>query len=78
MKIKFGTFDKVNQFIRLAQSVNADVFVKYGKYVVDGCSVMGVYSLDLSKEFELDVIEKADGEYDRLIAKLRELDIVTE
>lgn len=78
MKIKFSTLEKVNEFIKLAQSANADVFVKYKSLFIDGSSVMGMYSLDFSEVFELKVIEKADGEYDRLVDKLRELDIVTE
>lgn len=78
MKIKFGTFEQMNQFIKLAQSIKADVFVKHGRLVIDACSVMGMYSLDLSKTFELEVVEKENGEYNKLVEKLRELDIVTE
>ena len=78
MKIKFSTLEKVNEFIKLAQSANADVFVKYKSLFIDASSVMGMYSLDFSEEFELKVIEKADGEYNKLVEKLRELDIATE
>ena len=68
----------MNQFIRLAQSAKADVFVKYKSLFIDASSVVGMYSLDFSEEFELKVIEKADGEYDKLVEKLRKLDVVTE
>ena len=67
----------MNQFIRLAQSAKADVFVKYKSLFIDASSVVGMYSLDFSEEFELKVIEKADGEYDKLVEKLRKLDAVT-
>ena len=78
MKIKFKTFEQMNQFIRLAQSARADIFVKYKSLFIDASSIMGMYSLDFSEEFELKVIEKSDGEYDKLVEKLIELDIVTE
>ena len=68
----------MNQFIRLAQSAKADVFVKYKSLFIDASSVVGMYSLDFSEIFELKVVEKADGEYDKLVNKLRELGIVTE
>jgi phosphotransferase system HPr-like phosphotransfer protein len=68
----------MNQFIKLAQSVKADVFVKYKSLFIDASSVVGMYSLDFSEVIELKVIEKADGEYDKLVEKLRELGIVTE
>ena len=78
MKIKFDTFDKVSQFVRETMAVASDVFVKSGRFVIDGKSLMGIYSLDLSKDLELEVIEKIEGEEERLIARLKALNIVTE
>ena len=78
MKIKFDTFDKVSQFVRETMAVASDVFVKSGRFVIDGKSIMGIYSLDLSKDLELEVIEKIEGEEERLIARLKALNIVTE
>ena len=78
MQIKFKTLEQMNQFIILAQSAKADVFVKYKSLFIDASSVVGMYSLDFSEQFELKVIEKVDGEYDRLVEKLRELGIVAE
>lgn len=77
MKVKFNTFEKVGQFIRLTTSMESDVFVKSGKYVVDGKSVMGLYSLDLSKELDVEVIEKREGEIERLKNELSKLDILS-
>jgi len=76
MRVKFNTFDKVNQFIRTTTSLESDVFVKSGKYVVDGKSVMGLYSLDLSKELEVEIIEKTYGEAEKFTKQLSALDIL--
>lgn len=76
MRVKFNTFDKVNQFIRTTTSLESDVFVKSGKYIVDGKSVMGIYSLDLSKELEVEIIEKAYGETEKFAKQLSALGIL--
>ena len=78
MRIKFSTFDKVNQFVKATTSFESDIFAKSGRYVIDAKSLMGMYSLDLSKELELEIVEKAKGETDKLVAKLRELKIIVE
>ena len=76
MKVKFDTFDKVNMFIRTTTSLESDVSVKSGKYIVDGKSVMGIYSLDLSKELEVEIIEKITGETEKLTRQLSALGIL--
>lgn len=78
MKIKFNAFDKVHQFVRTTTSFESDIFVKSGRYVIDAKSILGIFSLDLSKVLELEVIEKAEGEADKLIKELRELGILAE
>ena len=76
MKIKFNTFENVNKFVKNVASLESDVFVKSGRCVVDGRSILGIYSLDLSNELELEVIEKKDGEIDELIKILSEMNIL--
>lgn len=78
MKIKIDAFDKVAQFVRTTTNFESDILVKSGRYVVDAKSLMGIYSLDLSKELELEVVEKSEGESERFVNKLRELKIVVE
>lgn len=78
MKVKFNTFDKVNSFVKVASSIDGDIFVRSGRYVVNGSSVMGVYSLDLSKELEVDIFENVEGEANKFIEKIKELNIVIE
>ena len=78
MKIKFNTFAEVNKFVGLAASINGSILIKSGRYVIDGRSILGIFSLDLSKVLELEVVEKADGETTRLMDELRELGILVE
>lgn len=56
--VDFGT--KISRFVRLSSTVTTSVDVVSGRYRVDGKSIMGLFSLDLSKPFVVEVnpIEK--------------------
>lgn len=46
---------KVKEFVKIAQSVRQDTILHSGKYAVDAKSIMGVFSLDLSKPLVLEI-----------------------
>lgn len=46
---------KVKEFVTMAQSVKQDTILHSGKYAVDAKSIMGVFSLDLSKPLVLEI-----------------------
>ena len=77
-KVKFETFEKVNQFIRVITNFESDVDLVSGRYVINAKSAMGVYSLDLTKELELNIYEKVEGETEKLVQELRDLGIIAE
>ena len=78
MKIKISEFEKSKQFIKVVTNYESDIFLKSGRFVIDAKSVMGIFSLDLSKELEVEIIERTEGEKDKLYTQLRELGIVVE
>lgn len=53
MFISLEKVDKVKDFVAVSQSCVADVTLSSGKYYVDGKSILGIFSLDLSKPIEL-------------------------
>lgn len=75
MKLKFVTFDDIKNFNRLATQLESDVLLKSGRYVVDGKSIEGIFSLSLDKPVELEIINKNDEEVDGFVNQLRELGI---
>lgn len=77
-KVKFETFEKVNQFIRVITNFESDVDLVSGRYVINAKSAMGVYSLDLTKELELNIYEKVEGETEKLVQELRDLGVIAE
>ena len=70
VRISLNTIDKVKTFNKLATDIESDVFVKTGKYVVDGKSLMGLFSLNLSNTLEMEIVERVDGEEDKFINSL--------
>lgn len=57
--IELNTIDKVKAFCNEAWKIDGDLDIISGKHQVDGKSIMGIFSLDLSKTLTLQ-IEKDD------------------
>ena len=47
-KIQLNSINKVADFVKDCQVLKGDIDVSFGKYVVDGKSIMGIFSLPLS------------------------------
>ena len=54
-KIKFNNIEEVKNYIVKAMHINGDITIKHGKYVINGKSLMGIFSLDLSKPIDLNI-----------------------
>ncbi len=59
--IKLNSIDDVKEFCALTNSCKFEVDVLSGRYAVDAKSIMGIFSLDLTKEVEL-VVHASDDE----------------
>lgn len=53
MNINLNDIKDLKKFIKISNQLEEQVVVKSDGYVVDGKSIMGVLSLDLSKPLEL-------------------------
>ena len=53
--IKLDSIDKVKEFVRLITAFDNDFDLRSGRYTVDAKSILGIFSLDLSKPIELDI-----------------------
>ena len=54
-KIMLKTINDVKAFVNAVTKYNFDVDLLSGRYAVDAKSIMGIFSLDLSKEIEMEV-----------------------
>ena len=61
-RIMLDEFALVKDFIHDAQSEETEVTVRCGKYVVDGKSILGIFSLDLSKPLVVEYYNEEFGE----------------
>lgn len=75
-KIKFSTVEQVQHFISIIWCVASDAIIRSEdrKYAVDAHSIMGLYSLDLSKHLILEI----NGEENDFVKKLLGSDILVE
>ena len=53
VKISLNSIDKVKSFVNALTKFDADFDLVSGRYVIDAKSIMGIFSLDLSKPIEL-------------------------
>ena len=53
VQICLNSIDKVKSFVNDITKFNADFDLISGRYVIDAKSIMGIFSLDLSKPIDL-------------------------
>jgi phosphotransferase system HPr-like phosphotransfer protein len=55
VSISLNSIDKVKSFVNDLQKFDVDFDLVSGRYVIDAKSIMGIFSLDLSKEIDLNI-----------------------
>ena len=51
--VKIVTIDDVKKFVSTVMTFNYDIDLISGRYAIDAKSIMGIFSIDLSKELKL-------------------------
>ena len=52
-KISLCTIDRVKDFCRITSAIKPDMDIIVGRYIIDAKSIMGIFSVDLSKAVDL-------------------------
>lgn len=55
VEISLNSIDKVKTFVNLINRFDYDFDLVSGRYVIDAKSIMGIFSLDLSKPITLNI-----------------------
>ena len=55
VQISLNSIDKVKSFVNDITKFNNDFDLVSGRYVIDAKSIMGIFSLDLSKPIDLNI-----------------------
>lgn len=73
VQIRLSTIADVRDFVNLVAKTDADIDLQSGRYVVDGKSIMGIFSLDLLSPITLTVhsddAEEILASLDRFLVK---------
>ena len=68
VQISLNSIDKVKSFVNEITKYDNDFDLVSGRYVIDAKSIMGIFSLDLSKPIDLNI--HADSNLDDILAVL--------
>ena len=69
VQISLNSIDKVKSFVNDLTKYDYDFDLVSGRYVIDAKSIMGIFSLDLSKPIDLNI--HADDNIDAVMATLK-------
>ena len=61
--IKLNSINHVKTFVNTVNKYDFDVDLTSGRYVVDAKSIMGIFSLDLSKPIKVEVYSEDVGQF---------------
>ncbi|MBO6269938.1 MAG: HPr family phosphocarrier protein [Clostridium sp.] len=67
VQISLNSIDKVKSFVNDLTRFNTDFDLVSGRYVVDAKSIMGIFSLDLSKPIDLNIQADEGEELDNIL-----------
>lgn len=70
VQISLNSIDKVKSFVNAITQFEFDFDLVSGRYVIDAKSIMGIFSLDLSKPIDLNI--HSENDIDEILAKLDE------
>ena len=68
VQISLNSIDKDKSFVNTITKYDNDFDLVSGRYVIDAKSIMGIFSLDLSKPIDLNI--HADSNVDDILAAL--------
>lgn len=69
VQISLNSIDKVKSFVNTIATFDSDFDLVSGRYVIDAKSIMGIFSLDLSKPIELAI--HSETEVDAIMTALK-------
>ena len=61
VQISLNSIDKVKDFVSDVTKFDYDFDLVSGRYVIDAKSIMGIFSLDLSKPIDLNIHTEGDA-----------------
>lgn len=69
VQISLNSIDKVKSFVNILTKYDEDFDLVSGRYIIDAKSIMGIFSLDLSKPIDLNI--HTEDSADEIMAALK-------
>ncbi|NLP35013.1 MAG: HPr family phosphocarrier protein [Clostridiales bacterium] len=69
VKISLNSIDKVKAFVNDVTKFDSDFDLVSGRYVIDAKSIMGIFSLDLSQNIDLNI--HSEENLDQILTTLK-------
>ena len=70
VRISLNSIDKVKSFVNDLTKFDVDFDLVSGRYVIDAKSIMGIFSLDLSKPIDLNIHAEAESSINEILTVL--------
>ena len=67
VQISLNSIDKVKSFVNDITKFDYDFDLVSGRYVIDAKSIMGIFSLDLSKPIDLNIHTESETSVDEIL-----------
>lgn len=64
--IMLGTINDVKEFVEIVSQYDFDIDLSSGKYVVNAKSIMGIFSLDLTKKIKITAHTDDDDFFEKI------------
>ena len=71
LTVMLTSINDVKNFVNTVSKYDCEIDLISGRYVVDAKSIMGIFSLDLSKPIDVEVRCDDCGEVDKIIADIK-------
>lgn len=67
VQINLNSIEKVKSFVNEITKYDAEFDLVSGRYVIDAKSIMGIFSLDISKPIDLNIHADSDDEIKKIM-----------
>ena len=70
IQITLSSIQDIRKFVNEVTLLDYEVDLEQGRYIVDAKSIMGIFSLDLTKEIKAEIVTD-NGDADALVEELK-------
>ncbi len=69
--VNLSASQQIKEFVNILSKYSFDMDLRSGKYLVDAKSILGIFSLDLSKPVELELLTDNEEEINKFMADIK-------